>query len=72
MIFITFFEMIMFAILTSSFHLFVANTFDSLNKPEIATGVAAIIVYMFAWFANIKPNYLDRSSLNQMIKNNTS
>ena len=71
MIFITFFEMLMFAVMTASFHLFVANTFDSLSKPEIATAVAAMIVYIFAWFTNIKPNYLDRTSLNQMIKNDT-
>ena len=40
MLLFTFFEMVLFAIMVSSFHLFMSNTFDSLKEPQVATAVA--------------------------------
>lgn len=69
MLLFTFFEMVLFAIMVSSFHLFMSNTFDSLKEPQVATAVAGMLVYFYAWFSNVKPLYTDRTGYNSIFNN---
>lgn len=69
MLLFTFFEMVLFALMVSSFHLFMSNSFDSLKEPQVATAVAGIMVYFYAWFYNIKPLYTDRTGYNSIFNN---
>ena len=72
MLLFTFFEMIVFSVMISSFHLFISNSFDSLKEPQIATAVAGLMVYFFAWFTHAKPLYTDRTGYNSLFNNNTN
>ena len=72
MLLFTFFEMVLFAIMVSSFHLFMSNTFDSLKEPQVATAVAGMLVYFYAWFSNVKPLYTDRTGYNSIFNNGGS
>ena len=69
MLLFTFFEMVLFAIMVSSFHLFMSNTFDSLKEPQVATAVAGMLVYFYAWFSDVKPMYTDRTGYNSIFNN---
>ena len=69
MLLFTFFEMVLFAIMVSSFHLFMSNTFDSLKEPQVATAVAGMLVYFYAWFSDVNPIYTDRTGYHSIFNN---